>query len=190
MKTNTITSLEIDEICRKQSKNGKIEVAQTASDALRQTPLGHSNDNARPRISDDAKCTTAPKSQKGGAATMKDEFSSGNVPKRIVEIDAAKYQKYLDDPSLNDEQREQIIKALWSIITAFVDLGFGVHPMQEVIGDEACGQLTVEVDQCGDTDSNDPKPATKTLQGRSLYTLWYKQTSYVYTWYVSFEVLI
>lgn len=81
------------------------------------------------------------------------------TPQRLVEIDTAKYQKYLDDPSLSDDQKQEIVDALWMIITAFVDLGFGVHPVQE-----ACGQLTEEVDQSGDTDSNDPKPNFETLQ--------------------------
>ena len=164
MKTNTITSLETDGICGSQPEYGNIEVEHFASHILRQAPQGHSNENAHPMTLDGSKRTSALTAQKGGAVAMKDENRFGKVPKRIVEIDTAKYQKYLDDPSLNDEQRQQIIEALWSIITAFVDLGFGVHPMQEVIGDEACGQLTVEVDQSGDTDSNDPKPATKTLQ--------------------------
>ncbi|UWQ83108.1 hypothetical protein [Leisingera caerulea] len=47
-----------------------------------------------------------------------------------IEVDVAFYQDMLDDPSLSDEQKKQIIEALWSIIVAFVDLGFGVHPAQ------------------------------------------------------------
>jgi len=34
------------------------------------------------------------------------------------------YQDYLDDPSLSDDQKEEIIHALWTIIIAFVELGF------------------------------------------------------------------
>lgn len=56
---------------------------------------------------------------------------------RAVEIDVEKYQAWLDDPDLTDDQKEQMITALWQIITAFVDLGFGVHPLQQ-----ACGKLT------------------------------------------------
>ena len=73
-------------------------------------------------------------------------------PKRSVEIDTAKYQKYLDDPSLSEEQKEEIIMALWSIITAFVDLGFGVHPAQE-----ACGKAAEMLDGQAKEDSNESK---------------------------------
>lgn len=52
--------------------------------------------------------------------------------KTSLEIDTAKYQAYFDNPSLSDAQKEEIMQALWSIIVAFVDLGFGVHPAQEV----------------------------------------------------------
>lgn len=56
------------------------------------------------------------------------------APKPSVGIDIEKYQAWLDDPDLTDNQKKQIIEALWSIIVAFVDLGFGVHPAQQVCG--------------------------------------------------------
>ena len=60
--------------------------------------------------------------------------------RRRLEIDVEKYQALLDDPSLTEDQKRQLIEALWSIIVAFVDLGFGVHPMQQVIERQGCGQ--------------------------------------------------
>lgn len=68
---------------------------------------------------------------------------------RRIEIDVEKYQAYLDDPSLSDEQRAEIIQALWTIITAFVELGFGVHPVQQ-----ACGQLENALDPSKGADSD------------------------------------
>ena len=58
-------------------------------------------------------------------------------PERKLEIDVEKNQAYLDDPDLSEAQKEEIIAALWQIITAFVDLGFGVHPLQEAGGKDA-----------------------------------------------------
>lgn len=54
-----------------------------------------------------------------------------------LEIDFDHYQAYLDDPSLSMDQREEILEALWTIITAFVELGFGVHPAQQACGKPA-----------------------------------------------------
>lgn len=79
------------------------------------------------------------------------------TPRPSVEIDTAKYQKYLDDPSLSEDQKEEIIKALWLIITAFVDLGFGVHPAQQVLDQEGGDQALLVLDEGGEIDSNELK---------------------------------
>lgn len=75
---------------------------------------------------------------------MKDEFNNserGGVPetaaarpKRIVTVDVEKYQSYLDGSGMSDAEKEEFLQALWSIIVSFVELGFGVHPLQEVCG--------------------------------------------------------
>lgn len=57
---------------------------------------------------------------------------AAHKPTRVVEIDVMRYQHLLDDPDLTDEQKRVFLEALWSIMIDFVDLGFGVHPMQEV----------------------------------------------------------
>ena len=56
----------------------------------------------------------------------------------VVEIDYARYEELLDDPDLTDEQRREFLAALWHILSEFVALGFGVHPLQQA--QETCGQ--------------------------------------------------
>lgn len=56
--------------------------------------------------------------------------------KRIVTVDVERYQHFLDNSGMSPEEKRAFLEALWSVITAFVDLGFGVHPVQQ-----ACGQL-------------------------------------------------
>jgi len=55
---------------------------------------------------------------------------------RHLEVDVAHYEAYLDDPALSARERAEIIKSLWTIISAFVELGFSVHPTQQ-----ACGKV-------------------------------------------------
>ncbi len=86
-------------------------------------------------------------------------FTLNSAAKPGLGIDTTKYQAYLDDPSLSEAQKEEIVQALWSIITAFVDLGFGVHPLHEVLGQEACGKLGATLEVQGNKDSNESKPA-------------------------------
>ena len=58
--------------------------------------------------------------------------------KPCVEIDYERYEEYLETSDLSDEQKRQFIAALWNVIVGFVDLGFGVHPVQQA--QEVCGQ--------------------------------------------------
>lgn len=71
---------------------------------------------------------------------MADAFAVSANP--VVAIDVEKYQSWLDDSDLSDQEKQEFLQALWNIVVAFVELGFGVHPLQEV-----CGQQSVLVDQ-------------------------------------------
>lgn len=65
-----------------------------------------------------------------------------------LEIDLDHYQGFLADSSLTPEQKAEIIGALWTIISVFVELGFGVHPVQQ-----ACGKHGTELDQTRNSES-------------------------------------
>ena len=66
---------------------------------------------------------------------MKDEFKAiepngvdgklGALAQPILTIDVEKYQSWLNEPGLSDEQKVEFLQALWSIVVAFVELGFG-----------------------------------------------------------------
>jgi len=47
-------------------------------------------------------------------------------------IDWDLYREYLKDCDLTDDQKREFIETLWNIMVAFVDLGFGIHPVQQV----------------------------------------------------------
>lgn len=52
----------------------------------------------------------------------------------IIGVDVEKYQAYLDSAAMTDAQKEEFLQAMWAIIVSFVEMGFGVHPLQEVCG--------------------------------------------------------
>lgn len=54
--------------------------------------------------------------------------------KRLVRVDVERYQAYLDGTNMTDAQKEEFLQALWMVIISFVELGFDVHPLQEVCG--------------------------------------------------------
>lgn len=65
-----------------------------------------------------------------------------------LEIDLEYYQACLDDPDLSLDQRREITAALWTIISAFIQLGFDVHPAQQ-----ACGKTRTELEQTSFSES-------------------------------------
>lgn len=60
----------------------------------------------------------------------------------ILTVDVRKYQSLIDDPNLSEAQKEEFLRALWSVVVTFVELGFSVHPLQEVCGQDS-GILSV-----------------------------------------------
>lgn len=47
-------------------------------------------------------------------------------------IDAAYYQSFLDDLEISKNQKRELIETLWQIVTGFIELGFSVHPLNDV----------------------------------------------------------
>ena len=78
----------------------------------------------------DNKPTSAPQAEIGDAV--------GFAP---LKLDVELYQSHLDDPSIEEADKRELIEVLWSIMVSFVDLGFGIHPAQQArephdVGDE------------------------------------------------------
>lgn len=59
------------------------------------------------------------------------------IAKPTLTVDVERYQALLDDSDMTDAQKEEFLQALWLIVVSFVELGFGVHPLQEVCGKDA-----------------------------------------------------
>ncbi|OIQ43711.1 MAG: hypothetical protein BM558_10805 [Roseobacter sp. MedPE-SW] len=62
------------------------------------------------------------------------EFNAETAPPRLT-IDWDAYLPFFEDEDISDEHKRDLIEALWANMVSFVDLGFGVHPVQQ-----ACGQ--------------------------------------------------
>lgn len=74
---------------------------------------------------------------------MKDEFertalqpadlsAALPVPQKppVLTLDVSLYEDFFENSDLTDQQKREFLEALWSIIVGFVDLGFGIHPVQ------------------------------------------------------------
>lgn len=77
--------------------------------------------------------------------------TNGTGSYKTLTIDWALYEGTLKDSGLSEAEKREFLEALWSIIVSFVDLGFGIHPLQQA-GDQNCGQNF----DCGGLTKNDP----------------------------------
>lgn len=70
-----------------------------------------------------------------GHEGLKTKFDA--TAKRIIKVDVERYQSYLDGTNLTAGQKEQFLQDMWLVMMSFVELGFEVHPVQEVCGKDA-----------------------------------------------------
>ncbi|MEP3348004.1 MAG: hypothetical protein ABJN34_03255 [Litoreibacter sp.] len=82
-------------------------------------------------------------------------FNPETAPPSLA-IDWDAYLPLLEDEDISDAEKEELIEALWYIVISFVDLGFGVHPVQQ-----ACGQ--------GDDPLSDTPPDLLSLMKQNTY---------------------
>ena len=79
--------------------------------------------------------------KKDKAPTMVDHNKPDAVStaRPALKLDVERYEKMLNDCDLTEEQRQDFLETIWSIIVGFVDLGFDIHPLQQVDND-GCGK--------------------------------------------------
>lgn len=77
--------------------------------------------------------------------------------RRIIKVDVERYQSYLDDTSMTDQQKKDFLQAMWLVMMSFVEMGFEVHPIQHVCGKASSignGSSTRELDKVSFTESH------------------------------------
>jgi len=75
-----------------------------------------------------------------------------------LQFDAQEFAHFLDESDLTREQKLEYIRTIWSIVLQFIDMGFGIHPLQQ-----ACGQFDAADILCGVADSDALKSPHPTL---------------------------
>ncbi|WP_156916888.1 hypothetical protein [Leisingera aquimarina] len=58
------------------------------------------------------------------------EGAPPGTPLKTTSVDVDRYQELLDAPDLSDEEKQNLLQALWTIIVSLVELGYQVHPLQ------------------------------------------------------------
>lgn len=54
--------------------------------------------------------------------------NEGDIPAFTIDVDY--YQRVIDDPDVSEARKRQLIEIIGNIVMSFIDLGFGIHPVQ------------------------------------------------------------
>lgn len=55
----------------------------------------------------------------------------------VLSFEAAEYMEYVDDLELTEAQKVEFLRTLWTIMSAFVELGFGVDSVIPMLAKKA-----------------------------------------------------
>lgn len=64
-----------------------------------------------------------------------------------LHFDVREYMQFVEDEDLTEAQAEDLLRTVWEIVVAFVDIAYGIHPAQQVLVDgsrETTGSLPGE----------------------------------------------
>lgn len=61
--------------------------------------------------------------------------STTSTPFPSLSVDWEFYAAMLEDSDIPLDQQRELIETLWSIVVTFVDLGFDLHPVQQICGE-------------------------------------------------------
>ncbi len=75
-------------------------------------------------------------------------------------VDLSCYLPLLEDDAISDADKQALLESLWSIIVSFVQLGWGVHPIQHMRDAENVRKIT-----CGkpEKDADAPRIAAASM---------------------------
>ncbi len=89
-------------------------------------------------------------------------------PKRaVLQVDYARYEAYLADADMSEEEKREFLDSLWEIICNFVSLGYGVHPIQEAQNNREGNKKSISSPSAKMLVSSDPKTIRTSRGARS-----------------------
>lgn len=82
-----------------------------------------------------------------------DQNNTRTRPRLTIEWEA--YLPLLESADISEDDKRMLIQNLWAIMTAFVDLGFDMHPVSQTCGEDAASLSDVLADMltCENTDT-------------------------------------
>jgi len=104
-------------------------LSEERNDVLAQTNSHTTSRNERQQQSEQQHSPVTPPPSQGWNTHPHDMT---NHTKPTLTLDIEKYQHYLDDYDLSEEEKREFLQTIWNMVCEFVMLGFEVHPLQDV----------------------------------------------------------
>jgi len=103
--------------------------------------------------------------EKGDTGKMNTEAGVAKNTPPTLTIDWELYGKYLEESDLSDVEKRAFLETLMAIVVSAVDLGFGVHPVQQAAGNISEQQAEIAKFIAAQSASvlTSPKNSTKTF---------------------------
>lgn len=79
------------------------------------------------------------------------------IPPRL-EIDLDAYLPLFEDDDISEADKRALLEALWSIMMSFIQIGWGVHPVQQAQASRALREITCGKLDNGFADDRTPNP--------------------------------
>ena len=67
-----------------------------------------------------------------------------NIPS--LQVDWEVYAQMLEASDWSDARKREFIETIWSLVMTFVDLGYGIHPIQQACGESNSLDEIIEAD--------------------------------------------
>ena len=97
--------------------------------------------NGERRPSGDANLGSAPFNlpalETPAAAGSKLIEAQARAPGLSLQFNPTDFLRYVEDEGLTEAEATALLRAIWDIVVAFVDLGFGLNPVQQALVDRS-----------------------------------------------------
>lgn len=78
--------------------------------------------------------------------TTEDHTPTNQNPRPVLTFDPVEYVGQLEDCDLTEAQQTELLQLLWQIVVQFVDLGFGIHPVQQAVDKTATDSMGMDAE--------------------------------------------
>ncbi len=94
---------------------------------------------------------------------MKEIEATEGTNYKTLTLDIDYYQSFLDDADIPDDKKQELIETLWNIVVQFVDMGYGIHPLQQASNTAENGLHPSITKMIAEAVNEESKTAPKTI---------------------------